>query len=87
MVNGGRCPPVGTTGFILGGGLGPFTRTFGMACDSLIEAALVIADGEMVTVSDSDDLDSDNGKLFWLSVAPVAVTLMLWLKSRSKSIN
>jgi hypothetical protein len=65
MVNGGRCPPVGTAGFILGGGIGPFTRTFGMACDSLVEATLVTADGTIVTVNEKDDPESDNGKLFW----------------------
>jgi len=65
MVNGGRCPPVGTAGFILGGGIGPFTRTLGMGSDSLIEATLVTADGSIVTVSGNDDPASDNSKLFW----------------------
>lgn len=65
MVNGGRCPPVGTTGFILGGGIGPFTRSVGMACDSLVEATLVTATGAIVTVSEKDDPESDKGKLFW----------------------
>jgi hypothetical protein len=31
IVNGGRCPTVGVSGFLLGGGLSPFTRSFGMA--------------------------------------------------------
>lgn len=30
VFNGGRCGNVGTAGFILGGGIGPFTRQFGM---------------------------------------------------------
>jgi FAD/FMN-containing dehydrogenase len=30
VVNGGRCPTVGVSGFILGGGLSSFTRSFGM---------------------------------------------------------
>ncbi|PGG97150.1 hypothetical protein AJ79_09331 [Helicocarpus griseus UAMH5409] len=65
VVNGGRCPYVGVSGFTLGGGLSPFTRSFGMGCDTLKEATLVTADGELVTVKDSDDPKSDKGRLFW----------------------
>ncbi|KAI1439619.1 hypothetical protein F5Y02DRAFT_412109 [Annulohypoxylon stygium] len=65
IVNGGRCPFVGVGGFILGGGLGPFTRSIGMGSDTLKEATIVTADGNSVTVKDSDDRRSDNGRLFW----------------------
>lgn len=65
IVNGGRCPTVGVSGFILGGGLGPFTRSFGMGSDTLMEATLVTADGRLVTVNETDDPKSDKGKLFW----------------------
>ncbi|KAI9642899.1 hypothetical protein NHQ30_008633 [Ciborinia camelliae] len=65
MINGGRCPSVGVSGFILGGGLGPFTRSLGMGCDALKEATIVTADGKLVTVKDSDDPLSANGRLFW----------------------
>jgi FAD/FMN-containing dehydrogenase len=65
MVSGGRCPTVGVSGFVLGGGLGPFTREIGMGCDSLTEAKIVTADGALVTVGEQDDRDSDKGKLFW----------------------
>ena len=65
MINGGRCPTVGVSGFILGGGLGPFTRSFGMGCDNLKEATIVTADANVVTVKDSDDPKSDKGRLFW----------------------
>jgi hypothetical protein len=65
VVNGGRCPMVGVSGFVLGGGLSPFTRSFGMGCDTLLEATIVTADGNDVTVTSDDDSDSDNGKLFW----------------------
>ncbi|EPS35109.1 hypothetical protein H072_11449 [Dactylellina haptotyla CBS 200.50] len=65
IINGGRCPTVGVSGFILGGGLGPFTRSFGMGCDTLIEARIVTADGTILTVKESDPKDSENGKLFW----------------------
>ncbi|EXJ75887.1 uncharacterized protein A1O5_00395 [Cladophialophora psammophila CBS 110553] len=65
MVNGGRCPTVGVSGFVLGGGLGPFTRKFGMGCDSLTEATIVTAKGDLVTVKETDDKQSNEGKLFW----------------------
>ncbi|KAF4574829.1 oxygen-dependent FAD-linked oxidoreductase family protein [Pleurotus pulmonarius] len=65
IINGGRCPTVGVSGFTLGGGLGPFTRSFGMGSDTLMEADVVTADGKLVTVKESDDPKSDKGKLFW----------------------
>ncbi|KAL7788376.1 hypothetical protein V8C37DRAFT_418385 [Trichoderma ceciliae] len=65
VINGGRCPTVGVSGFILGGGLSPFTRSFGMGCDTLKEITIVTADGEKVTVKDTDDPKSDKGRLFW----------------------
>ncbi|KAF7630650.1 hypothetical protein F9C07_11354 [Aspergillus flavus] len=64
VVNGGRCPTVGVSGFVLGGGLGPFTRKFGMGCDSLLEATLVTGKGDLVTVR-KDDPDPEKRKLFW----------------------
>jgi len=65
VINGGRCPLVGVSGFTLGGGLGPFTRTFGMGIDSLKEVTMVTADGELVTVNDKDSPNSKKGQLFW----------------------
>ncbi|KAA8628231.1 hypothetical protein SMACR_09130 [Sordaria macrospora] len=65
IINGGRCPTVGVGGFLLGGGLGPFTRSFGMGCDTLREVTLVTADGRIVTVGDKDEPSSDEGMLFW----------------------
>ncbi|KAK0643894.1 hypothetical protein B0T16DRAFT_416813 [Cercophora newfieldiana] len=65
IINGGRCPTVGVSGFILGGGLGPFTRSFGMGADTLVEATMVTADGSLVTVGNSDGPETDKGKLFW----------------------
>ncbi|KAI1461784.1 hypothetical protein F4805DRAFT_476248 [Annulohypoxylon moriforme] len=65
VVNGGRCPTVGVSGFILGGGLSPFTRSFGMGCDTVKEFSIVTGDGDEVTVSERDDPRSDKGKLFW----------------------
>jgi FAD/FMN-containing dehydrogenase len=65
IINGGRCPPVGVSGFILGGGLGPFTRSFGMGSDTLMEATVVTAGGEMVTVNENHSRNSEKGMLFW----------------------
>ncbi|KAI1346928.1 FAD-binding domain-containing protein [Xylaria sp. FL0043] len=65
IINGGRCPTVGVSGFILGGGLGPFSRSFGMGSDTLLEATLVTANGDLVTVKKTDDKNSKEGKLFW----------------------
>lgn len=62
MINGGRCPSVGVSGFILGGGIGPFSRSYGMAVDNLIEVTMVAADGQVYTVRADDDQDSEEGK-------------------------
>ncbi|CAG8719612.1 11734_t:CDS:2, partial [Dentiscutata erythropus] len=65
IINGGRCPFVGVSDFILGGSLSPFTRSFRMGCDTLEEDTVVTADGELVTVKDNDDSNSKKSKLFW----------------------
>lgn len=65
IVNGGRCPTVGVSGFTLGGGLGPFGRSFGMGVDNLKEAKIITADGKRVHLRDTDDPESEKGKLFW----------------------
>jgi len=56
----GGCPTVAAGGFIQGGGLGYLTPSVGMACDSLIAAEVVLADGQVVTASGHDNPD-----LFW----------------------
>ncbi|KAJ8108357.1 hypothetical protein OPT61_g8229 [Boeremia exigua] len=65
IVNGGRCPYVGVGGYMLGGGLGPFTRSFGMGSDTLLEATIVTADSKVVTVGSSDKPQTKKGQLFW----------------------
>jgi FAD binding domain len=54
------CPTVGISGLTLGGGLGDLSGRFGAACDSLISADLVTADGRSVTASAMQNPD-----LFW----------------------
>lgn len=63
VVNGGRCPTVGVSGFMLGGGLSPFTRSFGMGCDTVEEFTIVTAKGNEITVS--KDSKGEEAKLFW----------------------
>ncbi len=56
----GSCPTVGLTGHTLGGGFGLLGRAFGLACDSLVEAELVDAEGKILNVNASENAD-----LFW----------------------
>lgn len=65
VVNGGRCPTVGVSGFMLGGGLSPFTRSFGMGCDTVKEFTIVTAKGDEVTVSEDNGGDTAKDELFW----------------------
>lgn len=46
----GRCATVGVTGYTLGGGSGWLSRTYGYAADSALEAEIVTATGDIVTV-------------------------------------
>jgi FAD/FMN-containing dehydrogenase len=59
-VTNGRVSTTGLGGFTLGGGSGWLERKFGLACDNLLAAELVTADGGVVTTSDRERPD-----LFW----------------------
>jgi hypothetical protein len=65
VINGGRCPFVGVGGFLLGGGLGPFSRSIGMGSDTIKEITIVTADSKLVTVKETDSRSSKEGRLFW----------------------
>ncbi len=56
----GQISNTGIGGLTLGGGLGWLSRRLGLACDNLVAAELVTADGKIRRVSAQDDSD-----LFW----------------------
>lgn len=53
-------PTVGIAGLALGGGLGVLGRKYGLTCDRLTGAQIVLADGAVITCNDASDSD-----LYW----------------------
>jgi FAD binding domain/Berberine and berberine like len=51
MIPAGTCPTVGIAGLTQGGGIGLSGRKFGLTCDHLLEATVVLADGSAVVAS------------------------------------
>jgi FAD/FMN-containing dehydrogenase len=56
----GRCPTVGLSGLVLGGGFGFSARQMGLTSDNMIETQLVTAQGDLVVCNESENAD-----LFW----------------------
>jgi hypothetical protein len=56
----GRCPTVGLSGLLLGGGFGFSSRHLGLTCDHLLETEVVTASGEIVRATRECHPD-----LFW----------------------
>ncbi|WP_144110311.1 FAD-binding oxidoreductase [Paraburkholderia sp. BCC1886] len=59
-VQGGGCTSVGVAGLVQGGGFGSFSKRYGLAAASLLQAEIVTADGVIRTVNASREPD-----LFW----------------------
>jgi FAD/FMN-containing dehydrogenase len=57
---GGRVTTTGVGGFTTGGGYGWTSSKYGLTCDNLISAEVVLADGSVVRASDEENED-----LFW----------------------
>lgn len=57
---GGQASTTGVAGFTLGGGMGFLRRKWGLACDNLVAAEIVTAEGEVVTAS-----EAEHPNLFW----------------------
>jgi FAD/FMN-containing dehydrogenase len=53
-------PDVGIAGLTLGGGIGILGRTYGLTCDHLLRAQIVLADGRLVECD-----EQQHGELFW----------------------
>ena len=56
----GRCPTVGISGLVLGGGFGFSSRKLGLMSDTLVETEIITADGRKLICNEDENAD-----LFW----------------------
>ncbi len=60
LLPGGSCPTVGIAGLALGGGIGVFSRAYGLTCDQMATVEVVTADGVVRRCGPDQDED-----LYW----------------------
>ncbi len=60
IIPAGSCPTVGIAGVTLGGGIGVLGRKFGLTCDNLLAAQVVVANGSILSCDANTNPD-----LFW----------------------
>jgi hypothetical protein len=60
LLPGGSCPTVGIAGLALGGGIGVFSRAYGLTCDQTTSVEIVTADGVVRRSTPGHDAD-----LYW----------------------
>ncbi len=60
LLPGGSCPTVGIAGLALGGGIGVFSRAYGLTCDQMESVEIVTADGVLRQCGPGQDED-----LYW----------------------
>ncbi len=60
LLPGGSCPTVGIAGLALGGGIGVFSRAYGLTCDQTESVTIVAADGMVHQCGPDNDED-----LYW----------------------
>lgn len=87
LARAGRCLPAGTcaslgiAGLTLGGGVGVLSRKFGLTCDHLLAARLVVPDGRVVLASEHQATD-----LFWAlrggGGGNFGIVTTLWLRTQ-----
>lgn len=97
---GGIVGSTGVAGLTLGGGIGYLSRKYGLACDNLVSADVVLADGTFVRASAEENED-----LFWalrggggsfgivtaieielLPIAQVYAGAMFWPQDRAREV-
>lgn len=57
MIPHGTCATVGISGFTMGGGWGPWTRKYGMCCERLVGATIVLGNGNKKVLDATNDQD------------------------------
>lgn len=78
---GGTCASLGIAGLTLGGGMGVLSRKFGLTCDQLLAARVVVPDGRVVLAS-----PHQAPELFWAlrggGGGNFGIVTTLWLRTQ-----